>query len=298
MKANFMNKSIIILTAMSCSLICSCSIFKKTGKTKTTAITTADTLVQNKDPYAHANDLTAVFVEPSTPAKADPAAEMARLINEVSPLWANRLSYTSFAGKAKVNYSGPGSSRDFTANIRLKKDSVIWATITFLGIPAARVFVTQDSLFVLNYIQREVTKLPLSRSGEVLPAPIDFKSLQNLIIGEPLRDGRLTSASTSDKRWTVLVEDPAYMQRITYSKADSTISLMQIFTKDTASQASINHDRFEKMNNRRLPLVRSMRIQNGKDVYTIDLELQSATFDVAQEYPFSIPKNYTVTEGK
>lgn len=284
MKANYMNKGLVLLTVASCSLFASCSTSKKTVKTKKNNDTT--TTVTTIQPAM-------LPVQPTSTA-TDAAADMSKLISEVEPLWRNRVAYTSFAGKVKVNYAGPGSSRDFSANIRIKKDSVIWATITFLGIPAARVFVTQDSLYVLNYIQKEVIKLPLSRSAEVLPAPIDFKSLQNLIIGEPLRDGRLASATASDKRWTLTVEDPTYMQNVIYSKIDSTINHMEIFTKDTASQASINNGRYETTGDRRIPVARNIHIQNGKDVYTVDLELLNPAFDVAQEYPFSIPKNYTV----
>ena len=62
--------------------------------------------------------------------------------------------------KARVDYTGDKRSENFTANIRMRKDSVIWASITSLmGIEVARLLITKDSVEVLDRLKKEIARV-------------------------------------------------------------------------------------------------------------------------------------------
>ncbi len=221
-----------------------------------------------------------------------------KLIAEITPVWKSRLSYTTFKGKAKVHVQGPDDKQEFTAHIRLRKDSVIWVNITALGgVSFARVLVTRDSFFMTQPMNHMATRMPLSHAAKVLPTKVDFSSLQNMLVGEPLRDGNVTYATSFGGSWSVQVEDSSYIQRITYNKADSTLRSGQMRTRDPKGpQAITEYGSYETVDGKRVSTARVINIRNGDDIYSIDMNFNNISFDEVMDYPFSIPESYEIKD--
>jgi hypothetical protein len=226
----------------------------------------------------------------------DSIAVIKKMIEEVTPLWTTRLQYRTFSGKAKMHMEAPDDKQEFTAHFRVKKDSIIWINITALGgISFARVYVTPDSFFLLNHLQKTAMCIPLANAARILPARIDFASLQNLIIGEPLRDGDITGVANAGDKWVLHVEDTSYMQEITYNKADSTMSAAQLLTyQPNGPKAITRYGKYEKADGKRVSTDRVLNLQNGNDFYTLDMNFNKVNFDENLEFPFSVPKNYAI----
>jgi hypothetical protein len=284
-----MNKLSGIALFLACSLLASsCSLLKGKGhksKSKIANITTDTTAIA------------ATTVQPAVaPSTIDSVAANAARLEEVAPLWQKRLQYHTFSGKAKVSYEGGGNSQEFTANFRVKKDSVIWIAITGLGglVPVARIYITPDSFYMVNMLEREVTTMPLSQAAKLLPTPVEFSSLQNLIVGEPLRDGKIVNASNAGDQWVLDIADGSYLQRIAYGKTDSTMRSAQLRTINNSSQAVTQFDGYETIRDRKLSTHRVINLKNGNDTYLVDMNFVNSDFDQALEFPFSIPKNYKV----
>jgi len=238
-------------------------------------------------------------IQPPPSAINDSVASLNRLIADIMPLWKKRISYKTFSGKAKVHFEGPDNKIDFTAHIRLQKDKIIWINVTALGgmVQAARIYITPDSFFMINYQQKEITRLPLSDVAKVLPTKIDFASLQNLIIGEPLREGNITYAANSAGTWSIQVEDEGYIQHLAYNKVDSTMRSEQMRTRgDNGPMAKLDFGDYQTINSRRIATGRAINIQNGESVLSLDMNFQNTDFDTELEFPFSVPKNYTIKE--
>lgn len=226
----------------------------------------------------------------------DSAIYVKQLIDQVTPLWTTRLQYRTFSGKAKMRMEAPDDKQDFTAHIRVRKDSVIWINITALGgLPAARILITPDSFFLVNTLQKTAICVPLTKAAKILPAKVDFSSLLNLILGEPLRDGVITEATSIGDKWVIRVEDTGYIQAITYSKTDSTMITGQLLThKPGGPRAITQYSHYEITDHRRLSTDRVLSLQNGNDVYTLEMNFTKFGFDEELDYPFSIPKSYEI----
>ena len=289
--AGFLLLLILSATFSSCS-------FRKLVKGKKPKVYEWNTVHGSTD----SNQITTVLPV-SIPARQETAkvpdhnAELLKLIDEVQPLWGNRLSYHTFKGKAKMHMEGPDNSEDFTANIRVRKDSVIWINITALGgISFAKVLVTTDSFFMLNHLQKTVFAIPLSSAAKVLPTKVDFASLQNLILGEPLRNGVITDAQKKGDTISIVVEDSSYLQRIAYTRADSnmrTASLRMRRRDGDGPTAMTDYGDYEVVNNRKISTHRVLKLVNGNDNYLLEMNFIKSDFDEVIDYPFSIPRNYS-----
>lgn len=101
----------------------------------------------------------------------------------------NSISYGWVGMKLDVELQTLGESQGFKANIRMKKDSCVWISISpALGIEVFRVLITPDSL-------KYISKIPDNKyyySGkfedinEIAKVGIDFDMLQDLLIGNAI----------------------------------------------------------------------------------------------------------------
>ncbi len=290
MKGSCMSRYLgVFLLFIAAGSLSSCNLFHKR--------------VAGKKARQHSADTTAVVAPPDTTrlaiadtvAKPDTSASTNELITMLTPLWNRRITYKTFSGKAKMNFEGPDGDQEFTAHFRIRKDSIIWVAITGLGgvVQVARIYVTPDSFILVNQLQKEVTRLPLDSAAKVLPAKVDFAALQRLIVGEPLRDGNITGAFESGGGWVAQVEDAEYLQHITYNKADSTMRSGQMRTrKEGGPQAMIQYGGYEMVTGRKLSTNRVLNIQNGAEMYMLDMNFQRTDFDQQLEYPINIPSSY------
>ena len=230
----------------------------------------------------------------ATVAVPDSSAALKKLIEQLTPIWESHFTYKTFSGKAKIHFSGPDNDKTFTAHFRIRKDSVIWVNVTYDAIPVARLFITRDSFFLLNTIDQEVTRIPLSQAAKVLPTKVDFSSLQNLVTGESLQKGTITNAASSADSWTIHVEDSNYIQHIVFNKKDSTMHSGQLRTRTPGGpQAVTSYENYELIDGRKVSTFRTLNVQKGADAYMLEMNFNKVGFDEELDYPFSIPKNYT-----
>jgi hypothetical protein len=215
-----------------------------------------------------------------------------------APVLNKQLQFTTFSGKAKMHYEGKGQKQEFTSHIRIIKDKVIWVSVTALGgiVQVARIYVTPDTFKLLNYLEMEVTIMPLAEAKKVLPAPVDFSILQNLIVGNVLRTGgTLTDATDLGGVLSLQVEEPDVVEQITYSKADTTIKSLQLrSTGANLMTGLIQFMNYEMVSNRKFAMNRDVLVINDGDQYKLDMNFNNPVFDLPVDVPFSIPKNYKV----
>lgn len=293
-----MNKiaSSMLLLAVSCSMA-SCSILKG-GKGKRKKEKAADSVAVVDS--ARLGDSLATATQPATDTAmvALPVAwAMKQLIDSLGPLCSQRMAYATFSGRAKVHFQGPDDNQEFTANFRIRKDSIIWVQISGLGgmVSVARICITPDSFLMINQLQREVVRRPLSHVAKFLPTAVDFVSLQNLVTGDPLRTGTVTFAADSGASWLFHVQDSAYLQEIAYSKTDSTMVSGSLHTLSPGGAwAAGIYGNYQVRDGRKLSTDRMWNIQNGPASYSLDMDFINSSFDQPLDFPFSVPKNYTL----
>jgi len=75
------------------------------------------------------------------------------------------------------------NSHSFTASMRMKHDSLIWLSISKLGIEGARVLITKDTVKFINRIDQTYFIGDFSYISKLLGSELDFEIIQSLLIG-------------------------------------------------------------------------------------------------------------------
>jgi hypothetical protein len=282
---NKFNYSIIV--AIFCSLFLpSCKIFKhKPSKKKQQEIAAQKQKIDSMTAALKKE----VVVDTNELLKA--------LIAQTAPIWQKRIDLKTFSVKSKMHYEGAGKSYDFVANIRMRKDSLIWISVNVAGIlQVARAIITPDSFKVILYTEKEAFVGPISKANDFLPAGLNFYSLQNLLLGNPiLNNANTTSVSDVAPNWIVRFEHENYIEQLQFNKVDSTLMNTQLITQGVANKALTQSlSNFELFNNLKIATERKLNILNDSITLVVDMSYSNVAIDNELSYPFSIPQNYTI----
>jgi hypothetical protein len=97
----------------------------------------------------------------------------------------DRLRYEYMQLKSKLNYSDGNSEIKAIADIRLKKDSMIWFSIRHgTGIEGIRGVITKDSILIINRLDKVYYEFDYPKLYQKLNFEFNFEMLQAAIIGE------------------------------------------------------------------------------------------------------------------
>lgn len=298
-----MNKWLLVLTSL--FLMSSCTLLKKKPSSKNITIdstgTTDPQVVKSfKDNIIGPE----VYLEPDNSNKIvySPnvkSPETKALIDMLMPIWQQHTDYKTFKGKAKMHYEGEGQRQDFTANIRMAKDSLIWIHITAgMGIVnVARMMITPDSFQLVNYLEKSCMKLSITEVERLIPVSIDFNLLQNFILGEALTESSQKPMDAADFRdtWTMFIDGLQADQRLAFNKTDSTIRSTQILSS-TGFAGMIQYGNYSMVDSRKFAISRAINFTSKNAPYYVDMNFNNASFDIDMNFPFNIPESYTLNK--
>ncbi len=211
------------------------------------------------------------------------------------------LDFKYFNARGRMQVDDEGDKIATNINIRMRKDSVIWISlIPALGIEAARIRFTQDSVHMLNRLKKEYFAGDYSFIKEKYKVDVNYDLLQAILLGN-----YLPAAEGKEK---VIAEKPLHHSRQELANLlidqflDADLNkLKKITIKDQQTQNSISVDyaQFEPIENKPFAKAALIVIQQGQaekeknkganasiDYNRISLNENTLAF------PFSVPSGY------
>lgn len=214
----------------------------------------------------------------------------------LAKLSSNRIDYRSFTGKVSVDYRGfDGKNYDFNVNVRMLKDSIIWLNVNaFMGIDVMRVIITRDSVKLMNKPDKIYTERTVGYLQEVTELPLDLKTLQDLIIGNPVfLDSNIVSYSTNNNLTSMLSLGAFFKNLITLSEPDKGLVRIKLDDVDAARNrtADLTYEAYETKRGFPFSTKRRILVTEQK---RLDIKLDFKQYELNSEvsFPFSVPKNY------
>lgn len=209
----------------------------------------------------------------------------------------NHINFKTFSAKVKVDIEdSKGKQPDITASIRIIKDSAIWIslTATFLNIELYRVMIKPDSVILLNKQDRDVNYRSLDYLQEVSEIPVDFATLQDLIIGNPVfYTDSITSYREVNGQILIGTIGPVFKNLLTLNQNNKLLLHIKLDDINILKNrtADITYDNYEAPNGVAFPTTRQIVISE-KNKLDIRLKFKQYEFNKELSLPFNIPKNY------
>lgn len=200
--------------------------------------------------------------------------------------------------KTKVNLQSPLFSQAFPANIRIKKDSVMWISVA-VGIEIGRALVTLDSVKVMDRISKKYYALSLDDISKQFGFQLDYRLLQSLVLGDlPIVRSQSDSLALNSL-YTSLYQNKGSVT-IENQVDNVTNKLVTILAQDVENGArlGISYGDFWELATDLIPQTIFAKIDNTNkigDPSTL-LEMNHVKMDVGEinlRFPFNIPNSYS-----
>ena len=233
----------------------------------------------------------------STVSMEDLRADSMRVIGEaIQKLRMNRIDFRTFSARMKVHYEGgDGKDYDFNATIHILKDSMIWVDINLmLGLEAFRILITPDSVKVRNYLNKVIQFRSVNFLQEVTHVPLDFKTLQDLLIGNPVYlDSSNTIFYKNDQVGMSLVSVGELFRNYLTLNPDFTLKHSRLADANLlrALTCDVTYGDYETRDTIRFSTYRKISVAEQSKL-DIEFNYKQYNFNENLSFPFSIPRNY------
>ena len=201
--------------------------------------------------------------------------------------------------KTRIKYKDSEFDVSTTATIRIKKDSVIWMSITpVLGIEAARAMITQDSMVLLNRLQKEYMVYNFKNLSEKYSFDINYSLIQSMILGGmPIENNGADHVVGNREHFIVKQQNGPYSIDNFIHRKRMQLERVQMSEKLNRNSLLLEYDNFKSIQTFSLPLSSSVSLNYIEDnqlrMTEIDIKHGRAEIsDASLPFPFSIPARY------
>jgi len=222
----------------------------------------------------------------------------------------SEFNFTWLSAKFSASYTADKSSADFKGQLRIRKDSMIWISISpALGIEMIRLQITQDSVKYMNRFNKTYFTGDFVLIREFLGANLDFDILQSFLIGNDFQfyetasfrasiDNREYKLSTSGRRKIRKYakkhdENPIVLvQNLWLNPQNFKISRVNIkeYARDNIKLEAL-YDDFESIDTQLFPNSLSIQI-SGEENLSMRVHYSRINLNEPLAFPFRIPEKY------
>lgn len=215
----------------------------------------------------------------------------------MSRLKGHHIDYVSFNAKIKVEYEDiKGRKPDILAVVRIMKDSAIWVSLSasILNVEVYRLLITKDSVILMNTRDKEVQYRSLDYLQEVTQIPFDYKTIQDLLIGNPVFfDSAIVSLKKVEDKILVFTVGDFFKHLLTLSGENILLLHSKLDDVDVNRNrtADISYGDYESKNGIDFSTYREITVSE-KNKLDIRLKYKQYEFNKELSVLFKVPKNY------
>jgi len=236
-----------------------------------------------------------VVVPPTkTETKTDNSkAEALTLLNS------KQLKFNTLSLKAKATLDIAGDANDVTMNFKMKDKETIWVSITALGGMAevARALITPDSIKIMNRMKSEYLKKPFSYIYNFTNKQVNFNTLQAILTGNAM--GEFLTAESDVKQengvWVVSGSKSELDYKLLFNTLFK-VSETNLNDVKNGQALKVTYSDYQKLNESLFPSALQIKTLSKAKKINIDLQFVKIDGNVPVDFPFNVPKRFTVVK--
>ncbi len=209
------------------------------------------------------------------------------------------IDFEYFQTRTKVRYTEGDKQVNGNAHIRIKKDSLIWFSISpSVGLEATRVMITKDTAIVINRMDKEYYIFNFEEISRYFNFKVDFELIQSIILGNLAReiDDKTQIAKENNYYLIKQTSGPLDIQSFVLidNKKIETVLINEI---ETSNFMTLKYSEFKETSNylfaRNCQINLTYKAKKGPMVTSISLQHNRADIsDKPLKFPFNIPSKY------
>ena len=208
------------------------------------------------------------------------------------------IDFDYFQGKARMILRDANKEREVKANIRIRKDSVIWMTFSVIGVQGGKALINKDSITIVSTVDKEYFVFPYSELSSRFQFDINYEVVQAAMLGNPVIPRSDRDEVSQESSMYLLKQQQADVSVLNYINAAS-MKIEKVEMKEDESMNSliINYSNFQPVGDKVFPYNGTINLfyktLSGLLNTTIIFEYNKAEVgDKELRFPFNIPKRY------
>lgn len=210
-----------------------------------------------------------------------------------------KFDFKYLQAKSKISFSSPDKSLSSSATIRMKKDSVIWISVSpIFGIEAARGFISQDTIVFMDRVNKDVYRYNYKTLSNTLNFEVDFEMVQSIILGNQVFDFKGDDNFSKNSGELRVDQKRGRFELETTAAIDNRkVRNMKVREIPDGSKMEIIFSEFNIIAEQAFPFNTNVEIiskgKNGDE--TTQVEINHSKVEVGDNpisFPFSVPGKY------
>jgi hypothetical protein len=208
------------------------------------------------------------------------------------------IDFDYFQGKARMILRDESKEREVKANIRIRKDSVIWMTFSVIGVQGGKALIDKDSITIVSTVDKEYFVFEYPELSKRFNFEINYDVVQSAMLGNLLMDRQDADEVEQLSSSFLLKQHAGTVDVMNYVNAASMkVEKVELKENDTNNSLVIDYSNFQPVGNKVFPynghITLLYKAITGLLNTTIIFEYSKAEVgDKELKFPFNIPKKY------
>lgn len=208
------------------------------------------------------------------------------------------IDFEYFQGKARMVLRDGNKERDVKANIRMKKDSVIWMSFSVIGVQGGKALINHDSITIVSNVDKEYFVFEYDELSSRFNFDINYPVIQAAMLGNLLEARSEEDEIEQLTSMFLLRQHSGTVDVLNYVNAASMkLEKVELKETDTNNSLVIDYKNFQPMDDKIFPYNGTINLLyktlSGLINTTIIFEYNKAEIgDKELKFPFNIPKKY------
>ena len=204
------------------------------------------------------------------------------------------LRFNYLKAKSRVVWKSGNNQDNYTVDIRMKRDSLIWVNIGQTGITGATGIFDQQHLRFYQKISGEYFDMSYDRLSVMMGFRVDFRMLQSLIVGnQPFK--RNNSRVIRENENIIIKQDSGRIKIDNMVGPNRKLKKLLVNDEPTANKLTMDFEEFTSLNQVVFPfsslITLDVKNKENKQVTTVISIKYSKVelLDAPLEFPFRVP---------
>jgi hypothetical protein len=212
---------------------------------------------------------------------------------EIGSVTVNNIAFNFLTAKGQLEMDDKGETNTSGYSLRVKKDSIIWMSVQpGLGIEAARIKITQDSVYFMNRLQKEYAATDFDFLSDRFNVDINFNILQAILLGNFTATGQEKVMNEEGVQHIQQIRADLLLDYF-INKKNNKLEQFLVQDQETGNTITVKYDAFQPVGT--IPFAHKMAaqiLQKG-EVSSFKLDHSKVTVtDEPQSFPFTVPAGY------
>lgn len=208
------------------------------------------------------------------------------------------IDFDYFQGKARMMLRDANKEREVKANIRMRKDSVIWMTFSVIGVQGGKALINKDSITVVSNIDKEYFVFEYAELSKRYNFNITYDVIQAGMLGNLIMDRKEEDSIKQESSVYILKQQSGTVGVTNFVNAASMkIEKVEMKESNSSNALTFNYSNFQPVGDKIFPYNGTINLfyktLSGLLNTTIIFEYNKAEVgDKQLKFPFNIPKRY------